>query len=86
MPGATRAAYPLTVRVHGRRFELQPGETADVPGRRLTYAQLGSWVGYRISYDPTMPWLIATVVAAVASLLWFYGVRMRIGRKRRQRA
>lgn len=84
LPGAGKAAYPLTVRVAGKRFELQPGETADIPGGRLTYAQLGSWVGYRISYDPTMPWLIATVVAAVGSLLWFYGVRMRIGRNRRR--
>lgn len=84
VPGAQRAAYPLVLRMEDARYEVKPGESIDLPGGRLVYAQLDTWVGYRISYDPTMPWLIATVVAAVGSLLWFYGIRMRPARTREQ--
>lgn len=83
VPGAANAAYPLLVRVRDQRITLHPGESVEILGGRLTYTQLGSWVGYRISYDPTMPWLIATVIGGVASLLWFYGMRLRPARKKR---
>lgn len=84
VPGAANAAYPLLLRVHDQRIQLHPGESINIPGGRLTYTQLGSWVGYRISYDPTMPWLIASVIGGVASLLWFYAIRLRPARKKRE--
>jgi hypothetical protein len=77
VPGAAKATYGLILRVQGKRYELRPGESIELPGGRLTYAQLGSWVGYRITYDATMPWLVATILAGIASLVWFYAVRLR---------
>ncbi len=84
VPGAERATYPLLVRVEDKRVVLHPGESIELADGRLTYAQLDTWVGYRISYDPTMPWLIATVVAAVGSMCWFYWLRMRPSRNREE--
>jgi cytochrome c biogenesis protein len=56
----------------GQRAELQPGQGVDLPGGRLVYEGLRSWMGYRISYDPTLPWLLACALLAVWSLAWHY--------------
>ena len=63
---------PVVVRIDDRRVELAPGESLRLSSGSLTYASLDVWMGYRIVYDPTMPWIIATLVIAVLSLLSFY--------------
>lgn len=70
--GAGNIPHHLVLRIGERRLELHPGETLELPEGRLTYIRLGSWMGYRIIKDPTEPWLVATLVVGVASLLWFY--------------
>lgn len=69
---AASVAHQLVVRVGETRQALRPGESMDLPEGRLIYLELKTWMGYRISYDPTIPWLIATVLTAVGSLIWFY--------------
>lgn len=74
--GAKDASNKLVV-THNERFtELRVGESLDLPGGRLTYAGLSAWMGYRIIYDPTQPWLIGAVSIAIISLLWFYVRRL----------
>ncbi|HYD94710.1 MAG TPA: hypothetical protein VEC01_05240 [Noviherbaspirillum sp.] len=80
--GADDIAHRLVLRVGGSRTELRPGQTVELEGGKLTYVRLASWMGYRIVYDPTEPWLAATVAAAIATLLWFYARLFRQGRKR----
>jgi len=75
--GAARMPHHLVLRVGDERRELRPGETAELDGGKLTYTGLGSWMGYRIIYDPTKPWLVATTIVAIASLLWFYARLLR---------
>ncbi|WP_332672021.1 cytochrome c biogenesis protein ResB [Aromatoleum sp.] len=75
--GAGQMLHRLVLRVGDRRQELRPGETAALEGGKLSYTGLGSWMGYRLIYDPTKPWLVATTVVAVASLLWFYARLLR---------
>lgn len=71
--GAGQVDHAVVVRVGSERHALRLGQAVDLTGGRLTYVRLGTWMGYRIIYDPTRPWLVGCVVVAVLSLLGFYG-------------
>jgi cytochrome c biogenesis protein len=64
--------HRLVVRVGQARHELRPGEGLDLPGGRLVYQGLRSWMGYQVFYDWTTPWLLAACFLAAASLGWHY--------------
>lgn len=70
--GAQTLEHKLIVRAEGNRYEMQPGSSIELSGGRLTYVELGTWMGYRITYDPTPYWMTASVLVGVGSLLWFY--------------
>lgn len=74
--GAKDASNKLVLQHNERFSDLRVGESADLPGGRLTYVGLNAWMGYNIIYDPTRPWLIGTVGIAIISLLWFYVRRL----------
>lgn len=74
--GARELAHTLMLKVGDARHELQPGQKVDLPAGTLTYVRLDSWMGYLITYDPTQPWLMATVLIGVFSLVWFYWKRI----------
>lgn len=69
--------HALVLRIGQQREELRPGDSIAVPGGRLTYVRLDTWMSYRIVYDPTQPWLVATVLVAIGSLIVFYLRRFR---------
>ena len=73
--GIAGLAHTLIMRINEQRFELQPGESIDLPQGRLTYMRLGTWMGYRIVYDPLASWVLASALLAIGSLAWFYGRR-----------
>lgn len=77
--GVDRLSHQLIVRVRDERHLLRPGESLSLPEGTLKYDRLDAWMSYRIIYDPTQPYLIATVLIAVISLGWFY-VRKNAGR------
>lgn len=54
----------------GTRRQLRPGEEAPVAGGRVRYEELRSWMGYKIHYDASRPWLMASAIVAVIGLLW----------------
>jgi cytochrome c biogenesis protein len=62
------AAPRLVVRLGDARAELAPGEGVDLPGGRLVFEELRTWMGYRISADPTLPWLLAAALLAALAL------------------
>jgi cytochrome c biogenesis protein len=64
--------HKLVVRLGEQRAELLPGMGIDLPGGRLIYEGLRSWMGYRITYDPTLPWLLACALFAVWAMAWHY--------------
>lgn len=70
--GAGEVDHRLVLRLGETRHELVSGSAIDLPGGRLTYVRLTSWMGYRVVYDPTVPWILATVAFGLVSLLWFY--------------
>lgn len=64
--------HTLVIRLGDTRHELHPGESLQLESGVLTYVELGTWMGFRVSYDWTLPWLLATGLVAVASLGWHY--------------
>lgn len=70
--GVDRLAHHLVVRLGEERHNLRLGDSLTLPEGRLTYVRLDSWMGYRLVYDPSQPWVLASVIVAVSSLLWYY--------------
>lgn len=67
--------HRLVLRVGEQRRELAPGQRVEIAGGTLVYERLGSWMGYRVTYDPTLPWLLAAALLAALSLAWHYTQR-----------
>lgn len=63
----------LVLRHRDKRYELQPGERLVLPDGMLEYRELRTWMGYRIFYDWTIPWMLAACAMAVASMAWHFG-------------
>jgi hypothetical protein len=53
-----------------RRTAARPG--VRIAGGTLVYDGLRTWMGYRVAYDPTLPWLLAAALLAALSLGWHY--------------
>jgi len=64
--------YRIVMRIGDLRRQLQPGEAIDLPGGRLVYDGLRTWMGYTVFYDWTAPWLLAACVASVGALGWHF--------------
>jgi len=60
--------YTLVVRVGQARHEMRPGDSIVLPEGTLTFDGLRSWMGYKVFYDWTLPWLLAACAVSVASL------------------
>lgn len=78
---STRFALPsqhrLVVRVGEQRAELVPGQRLALPGGTLVYEGLRTWMGYRVAYDPTLPWLLVAALLSALSLGWHYVLKFR---------
>ena len=77
LPGAHRLVFVTG----GERLELRPGDTVSVPEGVLVYEGLTAWMGYKVFYDPTLPWLLACAGVGVLALAAFFW--RRFGRERR---
>ncbi len=62
----------LVVRVGEARAELAPGETMALAGGSIGFVELRTWMGYRVAYDPTLPWLLASALLAAFAMAWHY--------------
>lgn len=67
--------HVLVVRHGDSRHELRQGDSLTLPGGRLIYQELRTWMGFRVTSDWTLPWLFAAGVIAVLSLGWHYWCR-----------
>jgi cytochrome c biogenesis protein len=68
--------YRLIVRVDELRAELQPGDALALPGGRLVFEELRTWMGYRVAYDPALPWLLASSLLAALAMAVHYALRI----------
>ena len=64
--------HRLVVRLGTLRTELAPGQSIALDGGTLVYVGLRTWMGYRVSYDPTLPWLLAASLLASLALAAHY--------------
>lgn len=70
---ANRLPHQLVVRLGGQRREiLERGGSLELPGGRLTYLELKTWMGYRIVYDFAVHWMASTAAVIVICLIAFY--------------
>lgn len=69
------AAHHLVVRSGDLRAELRPGDRIVLPEGELIYRELRLWMGYRVFYDWTTPWLLAAAVLGVLAMGWHFAVR-----------
>lgn len=72
--------HRLVVRIGEARHELAAGEALSIDGGTLVYERLSTWMGYRIAYDPTLPWLLASSLLAALALGWHYMMAFRTKR------
>ncbi len=72
--------HRVVLRLGDARAELVPGQAWRIDGGTLTYEGLSPWMGYRVTHDPTLPWLLAAALTAALSLAWHYVVVFRAPR------
>lgn len=69
------SVFSVIVRQGERRWELKSSDGIshiDLPGGRLTFLGLRSWMGYQVAWDRTMAWLLLASTIAVLSLAWHF--------------
>lgn len=78
-PGQFRlpSVHQLVLRLGDARHELAPGQALRIDGGTLVYEGLRTWMGYRVSHDPTLPWLLAASLIAALSLALHYAQMVR---------
>lgn len=78
--------HALVLRMGTERWTLQPGDAVSLPGGRLQYLELRTWMGYRVSHDPLLPWLLATALASTGALALHYARKFRVSARGLQTA
>jgi cytochrome c biogenesis protein len=64
------ADTPLIVTLNDKRTTLMPGDAMVLGDGVLRYLELRSWMGYGISYNQTIPWILASALIAVCGMGW----------------
>ena len=59
----------LVINTNAGRVELKPGDSTQVPGGKLRYEHLSTWMGYKIFYDPTLHMMFVTAIIGVLGLV-----------------
>jgi cytochrome c biogenesis protein len=60
--------HQLVLRYRDQRYELRPGDELELSGGILRYQKLTTWMGYKIDYDWTRPWLLAAALIGLLGL------------------
>lgn len=74
-------SHRLVLRVGERRAELEPGASLALAGGELVYEELRTWMGYRVTHDWTLPWMLAASLLAAFALAWHATRRVFAGRR-----
>jgi len=72
----TPDAATLVLMLGQERHELAPGDTLPIDGGVLRYEGLRTWMGYTISRNSLVPWMLATAIIAVLCLGAHAGMKM----------
>jgi len=69
--------HHLVIRIGEDRNVLRIGDEIRLDNGILRYESLTSWMGYKVDYDWTRPWLLATCLLGLASLMLHYFHKLR---------
>jgi len=69
---ASRMPATLLVNWSGREAAVGRGEWLSIAGGRLRFEGLRMWMGYQISFNPLLAWLLAAGGVGVAGLAWHF--------------
>ena len=69
--------HHLVIRIADKRIELQTGDEISLEAGILRYERLTSWMGYKVDYDWTRSWLLATCLIGMISLAVHYITKIR---------
>ena len=64
--------HKIIIRLNDARWELKPGDSVRLPDGVLVYQELRKWMGYDVTYNFTLPWLLAASLLAVLSMAWHF--------------
>ena len=67
--------HQLVVRHRDQRHALRPGDELELPGGVLRYLELSTWMGYKVDYDWTRPWLLASALIGLLGLFTHFVVK-----------
>jgi len=67
-----RANGVLVINSDGQRHEIKPGQSLALSGGTLYFDELSSWMGFKVFYDPTLPWLFFCAMLTVLGLVIHY--------------
>jgi len=66
------SASTLILRSAAGSAELGRGQSIVFDNGRIRFDELRMWMGYRIVFDPTLPWLLAAGMVGVLGLSWHF--------------
>lgn len=69
--------HRLVVRFQDQRVELKPGGELVLPEGVLRYRHLSSWMGYKLDYDWSRPWMLALSMVGIIALAVHFVIRGR---------
>ena len=70
--------HQLVLRYQDNRYALRPGDELELPGGILRYQKLSTWMGYKVDYDWTRPWLLSTALISLAGLFVHFIVKFNL--------
>ncbi len=59
---------------------IAPGQSMDVAGGEITIVDLRLWMGYRIDYNPLLPWLLTAAFLSLGALAVHMAQKFRVPR------
>jgi len=74
--------HRIVVRIDDRRYEMNPGDRINLADGVLRYRELSTWMGYKIDYDWTRPWLLATALIGLAGLFGHFIIKFKLLEKK----
>ncbi len=74
--------HQLVLRNQDQRYTLRPGDEIELPGGVLRYRKLATWMGYKVDYDWTRPWLLATALIGLAGLFGHFVIKFKLLEKK----
>lgn len=67
--------HHLIIRIGEDRHVLRSGERLPLANGEMIYHGLKSWMGYRVHYDWTRPWILAACLLGICALAWHYAAK-----------